>query len=255
MLNFLPKKLRLTPRFLSLMSAKTETSRRIALYGILFSFLLFGVSIYRPALLSIIDNKIYDVMHSSLVGYGDPLPLIVDIDEKSLAEFGQWPWPRYHIAHLLEKLAGAGAASVGIDILFAETDRTSLKEVQRDLREGLGIELNLEGIPDRLHDNDALLAEVLGQGGRAAGNIVCRRSCIACSDLGQADDLSIFFNRRHWHSLVWRAGNTKDGKRISFPNLSAHFPGRNVCFAKPAKVPPVRKTDPANHKRDGTDRQ
>jgi serine phosphatase RsbU (regulator of sigma subunit)/CHASE2 domain-containing sensor protein len=164
MLNFLPKKLRLTPRFLSLMSAKTETSRRIALYGILFSFLLFGVSIYRPALLSIIDHKIYDVMHSSLVGYGDPLPLIVDIDEKSLAEFGQWPWPRYHIAHLLEKLAGAGAASIGIDILFAETDRTSLKEVQRDLHEGLGIELNLEGIPDRLQDNDALLAEVLGRG-------------------------------------------------------------------------------------------
>ena len=164
MLNFFPKTLRFTLRFLSLMSAKTETSRRIALYGLLFSFLFFGVATYRPAVLSTLDNKIYDVMHSSLAGYGAPLPLIVDIDEKSLAEFGQWPWPRYHIAHLLEKLATAGAASIGIDILFAETDRTSLKEVQRDLHEGLGIELNLEGIPDRLHDNDALLAEVLGRG-------------------------------------------------------------------------------------------
>jgi serine phosphatase RsbU (regulator of sigma subunit) len=103
-------------------------------------------------------------MHSTLAGYGAPLPLIVDIDEKSLAEFGQWPWPRYHIAHLLEKIAAAGAASIGIDIIFAEADRTSLKEVQRDLHKGLGISLNLEGIPDRLHDNDALLAEVLGRG-------------------------------------------------------------------------------------------
>jgi serine phosphatase RsbU (regulator of sigma subunit)/CHASE2 domain-containing sensor protein len=146
------------------MTAEMRTNRRIALYGILFSFLFFGVTAYRPSLLSILDNKIYDAMLSSLAGYGAPLPLIVDIDEKSLAEFGQWPWPRYHIAHLLEKLADLGAASIGIDILFAETDRTSLKEVQRDLHEGLGIELNLEGIPDRLQDNDALLAEVLGRG-------------------------------------------------------------------------------------------
>ena len=146
------------------MPAKAETSRRIAIYGILFSFLFLGVAAYRPALLSILDDKIYDVMHGSLAGYGAPLPLIVDIDEKSLAEFGQWPWPRYHVAHLLKKLSAAGAASIGIDILFAEADRTSLKEVQRDLHEGLDIELNLDGIPDWLHDNDALLAAVLARG-------------------------------------------------------------------------------------------
>jgi serine phosphatase RsbU (regulator of sigma subunit) len=36
--------------------------------------------------------------------------------------------------------------------------------MQRDLQEGLGIELSLEGIPDRLHDNDALLADVIARG-------------------------------------------------------------------------------------------
>jgi adenylate cyclase len=164
MLNFFPKTPRFIPRSLSLPSAKTKASRLIALYGILFSFLFLGVAIYRPVFLSILDNKLYDVMHRSLAGYDTPLPLIVDIDEKSLAEFGQWPWPRYHMANLLEKLAAAGAASVGLDILFAESDRTSLKEVQRGMHEGLGIELNLEGIPDRLHDNDALLADVLSRG-------------------------------------------------------------------------------------------
>ncbi len=164
MLNFSPKTPRLTSRSLSLRSAKTKASRLIALYGIVFSFVFLGVAIYRPALLSILDNKLYDVMHRSLAGYGSPLPLIVDIDEKSLAEFGQWPWPRYHIARLLEKLAAGGAASVGLDILLAETDRTSLKEVQRELHQGLGIELNLEGIPERLYDNDAFLADVLARG-------------------------------------------------------------------------------------------
>jgi len=169
MLNFSPKTPRFIPRSLSLLSAKTKASRRIALSGILFSLLFLGVVIYRPFFLSSLDNKLYDVLHRFMAGYGTPLPVIVNIDEKSLAELGQWPWPRYRIAHLLEKLDAAGAASVGLDMLFAETDRTSLKEVQRDLHDGLGIELNLEGIPDRLHDNDALLADILAGGSYVMG--------------------------------------------------------------------------------------
>ena len=164
MLNFLPKTNRPAPRLLSLMFARTGTSRRIALYGILFTLLFLGIAAYRPALLSLLDYKVYDVMHSSPAARGAPLPIIVDIDENSLAEFGQWPWPRYHIAHLLERLAIAGASAIGVDILFAEPDRTSLKEVLRNLHEGLGIELNPEGIPEQLYDNDALLAEVLVRG-------------------------------------------------------------------------------------------
>ena len=146
------------------MFASTATSRRIALYGFLFTLLFSGIAAYRPALLSLLDYKVYDVMHSSPAVRGTPLPIIVDINEKSLAEFGQWPWPRYHIAHLLERLAIAGASAIGVDIIFAEPDRTSLKEVLRNLHEGLGIELNPVGIPEQLYDNDALLAEVLGRG-------------------------------------------------------------------------------------------
>ena len=163
MLNIFTKTSRLKPR-LSLKSPRTKRSRPIALYGILFSFLIFGLAAYRPTLLSYLDNNIYDFRQRALADYGAPLPIIVDIDDKSLAEFGQWPWPRYHIAHLFEKLAAAGANSIGVDIIFAETDRTSLKKVQRDLHKGFGISLNLEGIPHRMRDNDALLAEALGQG-------------------------------------------------------------------------------------------
>ena len=164
MLKFSQKKTHPTHLPLSLQFMKIKGGRSIALYGILFSLLFLGVAAYRPAFLSLLDKKLYDVMHRSLVDYGTPLPLIVDIDEKSLTEFGQWPWPRYYIAHLLEKIVAANAASVGLDIILAEPDRSSLKEVQRDLRKGLGFDLNLEGIPDRLHDNDAVLADVLAGG-------------------------------------------------------------------------------------------
>jgi len=54
---------------------------------------------------------------------------IVDIDERSITEIGQWPWPRTVLADLLRKLAAKGAAAVAFDIMFPEIDRTSLEEV------------------------------------------------------------------------------------------------------------------------------
>ena len=54
---------------------------------------------------------------------------IVDIDEESLARYGQWPWPRDLIARLLGSLQQQGAAGIAIDIVFAEPDRTSLDVV------------------------------------------------------------------------------------------------------------------------------
>jgi len=54
---------------------------------------------------------------------------IVDIDEESLARYGQWPWPRDLIARLLGSLQQQGAAGIAIDIVFAERDRTSLDVV------------------------------------------------------------------------------------------------------------------------------
>ena len=50
---------------------------------------------------------------------------IIDLDEKSLGEIGQWPWPRNRIAEMVEKLGKLGVAVIGFDIIFAEPDRTS----------------------------------------------------------------------------------------------------------------------------------
>src|ERR1044071_48191 len=50
---------------------------------------------------------------------------IVDIDDESLAQLGQWPWPRNLFAQLLEQLRKQGVAAVALDIDFAEPDRSS----------------------------------------------------------------------------------------------------------------------------------
>jgi adenylate cyclase len=61
----------------------------------------------------------------------DPPVVIVDIDERSLKQIGQWPWPRTILAQLLTKLGDAGAAVVAFDVLFSEPDRTSPEMLQR----------------------------------------------------------------------------------------------------------------------------
>jgi len=50
---------------------------------------------------------------------------VVDIDEASLAELGQWPWPRDRLATIADRLGELGAAAIGFDILFPEPDRMS----------------------------------------------------------------------------------------------------------------------------------
>ncbi len=51
--------------------------------------------------------------------------LIVDIDDDSLAQVGQWPWPRTVLAELVGNLFRMGAVVVGFDVIFAEPDRMS----------------------------------------------------------------------------------------------------------------------------------
>lgn len=55
-----------------------------------------------------------------------PLPVrIVAIDEKSLSRYGQWPWPRTLVASLVRQIAAGHPRALGVDIIFAESDRLS----------------------------------------------------------------------------------------------------------------------------------
>jgi adenylate cyclase len=66
--------------------------------------------------------------------YDPAVPVrILDIDEASLARFGQWPWPRSLIADLTQRLTEAGAAAVAFDFVFVERDRMSLSDLIKQL--------------------------------------------------------------------------------------------------------------------------
>ena len=50
---------------------------------------------------------------------------IVAIDDASLKEVGQWPWPRNVMAKLIKRLSAAGAKAIALDIILPEADRLS----------------------------------------------------------------------------------------------------------------------------------
>ncbi len=72
--------------------------------------------------LAIADARLRALMPRTL----DPRIVIVDVDEKSLAEIGRWPWGRDKLAALTDELfVNQHAALVGFDMLFVEPDASS----------------------------------------------------------------------------------------------------------------------------------
>ena len=76
----------------------------------------------------------FDVLQRIAPRAFDPdLPVrVVDIDERSLTEWGQWPWPRTQLAQMVERLGHYGAAAIAFDVLFAEPDRYSPSTLLQD---------------------------------------------------------------------------------------------------------------------------
>jgi len=95
------------------------------------------------------------------------LPVVIaDIDEASLKEIGQWPWPRTIIADLVTRLRDQGALVVGFDIVFAEPDRISPPAVAESIRD---LDAQTREKLAAMPSNDAVLAEAIK---RADGIVV-----------------------------------------------------------------------------------
>ena len=101
---------------------------RIAL-GLLLALVFFGhaAKFYQISLLNTLDAFVYDArLRLTAQGGVDERIVILDIDEKSLAEVGRWPWSRDTMAALVNKLFDSYEITLlGFDVVFAEPDRSS----------------------------------------------------------------------------------------------------------------------------------
>jgi adenylate cyclase len=114
-----------------------------------------------------LDHLIYDArLRASMPGTLDERIVIVDIDEQSLAEVGRWPWPRQHVARLVDTLFDEQQiALLGFDTVFAEPDDSSgLRQLQQLSRGPLahqaGFTEQVRALEPEL-DHDGRLAQAL----------------------------------------------------------------------------------------------
>lgn len=83
---------------------------------------------------------------------------IIAIDEESIRQFGQWPWPRNYIAELIWQIHSAGSRSIALDLLFPEPDRYSPVTYARWVNE---VDPNLANDLESLGDTDLVMADVV----------------------------------------------------------------------------------------------
>lgn len=131
--------------------------------------LLHATGIMPIGVLQRLDDIIYDGrLQATMPRTRDDRIVIVDIDEKSLAEVGRWPWGRHRLADLAEELyVRQKVALLGFDVVFAEEDDSSgLKQLrklaQADLRDQPGFADKVSQLQSSL-DYDALFAAALQQ--------------------------------------------------------------------------------------------
>ena len=126
--------------------------------------LLLGLRIIDPGATQQARWLVFDTYQRLKPRVYDPrLPVkIIDIDDESLARFGQWPWPRPVIARLVERLTQAGAAVIAFDIVFAERDRSSPDQALKvwpQTPEVIALRESVAALPS----HDSLFAQTIAQ--------------------------------------------------------------------------------------------
>ena len=155
--------------------------------------------------------------------------VIVDIDERSIAEIGHFPWNRKVVANLVTRLTGDyEVAAAGFDIVFAEADDSSGYDVlaslaRKDLRGVPGFGEKVASLRDAL-DYDGLMAKAMeGQNVVLGYNIADQRKGLLPAPAFTQEDL----NGRIVHAVEAR------GFLANLPRLQESARGAGIFTAVP----------------------
>ncbi|RYX94116.1 MAG: adenylate/guanylate cyclase domain-containing protein, partial [Comamonadaceae bacterium] len=138
----------------------------VTLIPLIFA-LLHASNVMRIDVLQRLDDIIYDArLRATMPKTLDERIVIVDIDEKSLAEVGRWPWGRNRLGELVDEMFDRqNAALLGFDVVFAEPDDSSglkrLKQLaQNEMKDQAGFADRISQMQAGL-DYDAVFAKSL----------------------------------------------------------------------------------------------
>ena len=137
--------------------------KKFSRFGLIgFAILVSFLPIFNPLqIFTSLQNYSFDSFQRILPRevYSEDPVVIIDIDDRSLAMIGQWPWSRDQLANLTNQ--AYASAALGFDIMFAESDRTNPQNLitSYSLNETLARELSA------LPSNDELFAEAINNHG------------------------------------------------------------------------------------------
>ncbi len=146
----------------------------------LVAFAIF-VRVNDPVPVQIVRNLTFDYFQQLKPRAMETFPIaILDVDDPSLTEIGQWPWPRSIFAELVTKAKDAGAVALAFDIIFSEPDRLSPSRLAMTLQ---GLNKEMRSALSDLPDNDALLARAMSSANVIVGQTSVRRAEVSADDV------------------------------------------------------------------------
>ena len=125
---------------------------------------LLSLYVFAPDPLEALRLRFFDTFQHLKPREYVPSPVrIIDVDETTLKKFGQWPWPRLLTARLVDRLREEGAAVIAFDVLFAEADRTSPRNILPLWPDTPETQALKSAAADTLPDHDTVLAEAIAK--------------------------------------------------------------------------------------------
>ena len=96
--------------------------------------LIILIKFINPSIIKKISNINYDSYQSFFEKEFDQKDIrIIDIDDRSLAEVGQFPWRRDKVAKIVDNLTEANPKVIAFDIFFSEPDRENPTKILKEL--------------------------------------------------------------------------------------------------------------------------
>lgn len=116
------------------MATVTQGIKKVLLspwFALLTFGIFFAVKISDPYLVEATRLKFYDYIMIDKPKQSEQI-VVINLGEKSIEKYGQWPFPREVHAKILSDVYGRGAALVGTTVLMPEPDRMGTDRVLAD---------------------------------------------------------------------------------------------------------------------------
>ena len=138
-------------------------TKQLTRYGLLgLAMLISFLPLINPfQIFTNLQNYSFDTFQGILPRniYAEDPVVIIDIDDNSLAQVGQWPWSRNTLAKLTNQ--AYLAAALGFDVVFAEPDRSNPQNFISLYPENKILSKELNALPN----NDQLFADAIANHG------------------------------------------------------------------------------------------